>query len=261
MENKKLVTWIVAGVLAILCIVGIVFLFFKEGKIPEPQGPYPALAPGEKIAEAIEFEDEGQMDILSLDEEEQVLNIPESVSLLFKNTHTEKFSFSGWNKIKDSNLVRHNVKIPEVSVRNYLESLGLEIPSDYVLDSRGKMMVSKYISNQGGTHQLGETWCEGETFEFIRKYDGHKIFNDKFRIAIQNNNIISYSLTRHPLKNIGVSMVKKPTFRSKDSSIKWDVLHPSLVYIVKGKKVVPLWQVQYDNYLFQYDIEQASNMR
>lgn len=32
-------------------------------------------------------------------------------------------------------------------------------------------------------------------------------------------------------------------------------------YIVKGKKVVPLWQVQYDKYLFHYDIEQASNMR
>jgi len=54
MENKKLVTWIVAGVLAILCIVVIVFfLFQKEERIPEPEGPYPALAPGEKIPDPL----------------------------------------------------------------------------------------------------------------------------------------------------------------------------------------------------------------
>jgi len=153
------------------------------------------------------------------------------------------------------------VKIPEVSDRIYLESLGLEIPPDYVLDSCGKMMVGKYIANTGGMHQLGETWCEGETFEFIREYNGHKIFDDRLRIVIQNNNITSYSLTRHPLKKTGASIVKKPHFRSKDSSIKWHALHPSIVYRVKEKAVVPLWQVQYEKYLFHYDIEQASNMR
>jgi hypothetical protein len=53
MGNKKVVIWIVAGMLAILCIAGIVFFFFKEEKIPEPEGPYPALARGEKIVDTL----------------------------------------------------------------------------------------------------------------------------------------------------------------------------------------------------------------
>lgn len=214
-----------------------------------------------KIAEAIEFEDEIQIDILSLDEGEPALIIPEDVNSLFEHYRIEMFSFSGWNKIADTSVVRHNMKISEVSGRINLEPLGLKIPSDYVLDSRGKMMVSKYNANPGGMYQLGETWCEGETFEFMREHNGCKIFNDRFRIAIQNNTIISCSLTRHPLKKTGASIIKKPHFRSKDSSIKWDDLHPSLVYRVKDKAVVPFWQVQYDNYIFHYDIEQVSNMR
>jgi hypothetical protein len=54
MENKKLVTWIIAVVLAVLCISGIVFFLFKEEeRIPEPEGPYPVLAPGEKIVDTL----------------------------------------------------------------------------------------------------------------------------------------------------------------------------------------------------------------
>ncbi|MHC4545294.1 MAG: flagellar basal body-associated FliL family protein [Planctomycetota bacterium] len=53
MENKKLVTWIVAGVFVLMCIAGVVFFFFKEEAIPEPEGPYPALARGEKIVDAL----------------------------------------------------------------------------------------------------------------------------------------------------------------------------------------------------------------
>ncbi len=54
MENKKLVTWIIVGVLVLLCIAGVVFfLFKKEERIPEPEGPYPALAPGEKIVDTL----------------------------------------------------------------------------------------------------------------------------------------------------------------------------------------------------------------
>ncbi|MDH4240967.1 MAG: hypothetical protein OEW48_15520 [Phycisphaerae bacterium] len=53
MENKKLVIWIVAVVLAILCIVGVVFFFSKEEAIPEPEGPCPVLAPGEKIVDTL----------------------------------------------------------------------------------------------------------------------------------------------------------------------------------------------------------------
>ncbi|MHC4691466.1 MAG: hypothetical protein ACYS67_01905 [Planctomycetota bacterium] len=53
MGNKKVVTWLIAAVLAILCIAGVVLFFSKEDKIPEPQGPYPALAPGEKIVNTL----------------------------------------------------------------------------------------------------------------------------------------------------------------------------------------------------------------
>ncbi|NIP55875.1 MAG: hypothetical protein GWO26_28605, partial [Phycisphaerae bacterium] len=51
MERKKVVNCIVVAVLAILCIAGVVFFFFKEDAIPEPEGPYPALARGEKIVD------------------------------------------------------------------------------------------------------------------------------------------------------------------------------------------------------------------
>ncbi len=53
MENKKAVTWIVVGVLVLLCIACVVFFFFKEDKLPEPEGPYPALARGEKIVDTL----------------------------------------------------------------------------------------------------------------------------------------------------------------------------------------------------------------
>jgi len=54
MVNKKLVTWIVAGVLIIFCIAGFVFFFFTgEETIPEPEGPYPALARGDKIVDTL----------------------------------------------------------------------------------------------------------------------------------------------------------------------------------------------------------------
>ncbi|MHC4109751.1 MAG: hypothetical protein ACYSUY_01670 [Planctomycetota bacterium] len=54
MENKKFVTWIAAGMLAILCVVGIVFFSSQEGEtIPEPEGPYPVLEPGEKIVDSL----------------------------------------------------------------------------------------------------------------------------------------------------------------------------------------------------------------
>jgi len=53
MVNKKVVTWLIAGVLAILCVAGVVFFFFKEETIPEPEGPYPVLARGEKIVDTL----------------------------------------------------------------------------------------------------------------------------------------------------------------------------------------------------------------
>lgn len=53
MENKKVVTWIFTGVLVLLCISGVVFFFSKEDKIPEPEGPYPALVPGQRIVDTL----------------------------------------------------------------------------------------------------------------------------------------------------------------------------------------------------------------
>jgi hypothetical protein len=58
MENKKLVSWIVAGMLAILCVVGIVFFLSKEQgpelvPAPETEGQYPVLESGEKIVDTL----------------------------------------------------------------------------------------------------------------------------------------------------------------------------------------------------------------
>jgi len=53
MENKKVVTWIVVGMLVFLCVACVVFFFSKEDKIPEPEGPYTVLAPGENIVDTL----------------------------------------------------------------------------------------------------------------------------------------------------------------------------------------------------------------
>jgi len=208
-----------------------------------------------KIAEAMEFKEEISIDVLSLDKKEQVLTMHESVRSLFEHSDTKDFSFSGWNGGKEPNIPLHSTFVPEGIEAMYLTSLGLGIPTDYVLDSRGKMMVSKYIPNPSGGHYSSENWCEGETFEFVRKYNGHKIFDDRCIVAIQNNSILSYTLTRHPLKKTGTIVVKKPHFRFKDTSIKQDDLQTSLVYRVKGSTIIPNWQIRYGNYLFHYDIK------
>ena len=129
------------------------------------------------------------------------------------------------------------------------------MPSDYVLDSRGKMMVSKYIANTGGMHQLGETLCEGEIFNFIRYYNGYKIFDDRSTVAIRNNNVMSYSLVKHPLLKVGTKAIKKAHFNFKDDSIVQQDLDISIVYRIEGVNVLPVWQVEYKNYLFHYNIQ------
>lgn len=58
MKNKKLVTLIVVGVLAILCVVGIIFFSSREQEpelipVSQPEGAYPVLEPGEKIVDAL----------------------------------------------------------------------------------------------------------------------------------------------------------------------------------------------------------------
>jgi len=58
MESKKVVIWVIAGFLTILCIVGVIFLLSKEQGpelVPEPEteGQYPVLAPGEKIVDTL----------------------------------------------------------------------------------------------------------------------------------------------------------------------------------------------------------------
>ena len=116
-------------------------------------------------------------------------------------------------------------------------------------------MVSKYIPNQGGTHQRGDNWCEGETFEFTRVYNGNVIFNDRCTAAIQNNSIISYSLSRRSLKKIGNKIVRKPYFRFIDKSIKSEELQTTIIYRIKENNIIPAWQVQYEKYLFHYDTE------
>jgi hypothetical protein len=122
------------------------------------------------------------------------------------------------------------------------------------------MMVSKYTPNTGGGHYPSENWCEGETFQFVREYNGHKIFDDRCSAAIQNNKILSYTLVRHPLRKTGTITVKKPHFKFKDSSIKEDELQVSIVYKMRGTTLVPVWQIKYQNYLFHYDIVQSSNV-
>jgi len=203
----------------------------------------------------MEFKEEIQIDNLSVDEALQPLIVPEKVRFLFEHTSMKEQSFSGWNKVEDSNIIRHTVKIAEAAARDHLASIGLYIPPDYALNSMGNMMVDRYIPTQVGTHQLGETWCEGQTFEFIREYNEQKIFDDRCKIAVQNKNVISYSLTKHLLKKTGTMIVKKPQFRFIDRFIKQDDLQTSIVYRLRGKTVYPTWQIQYHNYIFHYDLE------
>ena len=58
MEHKKVVILVIAGFLVILCIFGIVFFLSQEQEpelvaVPEAEGPYPVLAPGERIVDTL----------------------------------------------------------------------------------------------------------------------------------------------------------------------------------------------------------------
>ena len=58
MERKKAVICIIAGFSAILCIFGIAFFLSQEQgpeqvEVPETEGPYPVLEPGEKIVDTL----------------------------------------------------------------------------------------------------------------------------------------------------------------------------------------------------------------
>jgi len=99
------------------------------------------------------------------------------------------------------------------------------------------------------------TWCEGEVFKFVREYDGYRIFDDRCVVGVQGNNVLSYALTMHPLKKNASIPTKRPEIGVTDVSRRYADCEATVVYRIKGKNVVPVWQIAYDGYLFHYDIE------
>ena len=99
----------------------------------------------------------------------------------------------------------------------------------------------------------GEKWDEGEVFEYVKKFDGQTIFNDTSTIAVRNEEVMSYTIRDRPIKKNGKQRIKSVAFNVNTSDIDTKDINIKLVYEVKGNKVVPVWHVGYNNYVFKYD--------
>jgi len=157
----------------------------------------------------------------------------------------------GANKVAEA---KHTTEIGEGSERDYLGSLGFQVPEDYVLHSRGKMMVNRLMPTEEGKHSTSATWCEGEGFDFVREYEGHRVFDDRCRLLVTNNKIRAFSLTQTPLKKTGTVKVRKPQVKLTSSNIGDKNLYSELVYRTEKGTVKPVWQVRSGRYLFHYEV-------
>jgi len=143
----------------------------------------------------------------------------------------------------------HMVEIEEGTEREYVTSSGLNLPEDYELESKGKMMVNTYVvGDANSTAQLSEKWCEAEEFTFVRRYDGHKIFNDRCNVMVRNNELLKCLLTYHPIEKLGTTAVTKADFFHKENKLEAEV-----IYKVRGTELVPFWEVTFDRFAFHYN--------
>jgi hypothetical protein len=90
-------------------------------------------------------------------------------------------------------------------------------------------------------------------FKFTRQFDGKTIFSDTCTVAIRNADVILYTLRNHPLEKAGTQTIKKFIFKTEAGVIDPGQVDTKLVYEVKGSVVVPVWHVEYGDYLFKYD--------
>jgi hypothetical protein len=151
-----------------------------------------------------------------------------------------------WEKLPTD---KHVNEVSLDELKNRVVSEGLTIPSDYSLSAKNKMMARRFGQGKGS----GEIWCEGEVFTFVREFNNKSIASDFCVVAVRNADIMLYHLRNHPLERIGTQSVKKILVNTKDGYIEQGKMSISLVYEVKGISFVPVWHVQYGNFLFKYD--------
>ena len=95
-----------------------------------------------------------------------------------------------------------------------------------------------------------EECCEGKVFKFTRILDGTKMIGDECTVAIRNNDILFFSLQKHPLVRIGTQAVKKLDVIFDDRDLTATDIHTRLIYDVTETRVLPVWEIQCRNYIF-----------
>lgn len=187
---------------------------------------------------------------VSLDENPLCFDIARQAGGEFNFTSVTNSSFSASNNFDRQDSDRHSVEVDVANLKSCIGAVGLVIPYDYVLTSKRPMMARRF----GNGRDSGEMWSEADVFTFVRRIDGKTIFSDTCLVAIRNDDVLLYDIKNHLLqKKSGSQTVKNFAFNAQPGSVDQSELTSELVYEIKRNKVIPLWHVAYQNYVFKYD--------
>jgi len=207
----------------------------------------------------IEFKKDHEIDKLSItgQAEHIRLNMQQKVAHNFDSASSTEFEFLASRRFDKLDSDKHAIEVTLDGLKRRLASVGLSIPPEYAFESRGEMMARRFGQGEGS----GLIWCEGEAFRFIRQFNGKTIFSDICTVAVRNADIILYSLRNHPIKKVGTQSIKKLALNTEDGYIDPDQVNAKLVYEVKGNALVPVWHIEYGDYLFKYDAVSGDTYR
>lgn len=204
-----------------------------------------------QIDKQIEFKGTYEVDKLAISgQAEHIrLNMQHYVAHNFDYISSTEFDFLASRRFDKLDSDKHTIEVTLDGLKQRLASVGLSIPPEYVFESTGEMMARRFGQGEGS----GQTWCEGKVFRFTRQFDGNTIFSDTCIVAIRNADVILYSLRNHPIEKVGTQTIKKFIFKTKAGGIDPGQVDTKLLYQVKGSVIVPVWHVEYGDYLFKYD--------
>ena len=177
------------------------------------------------------------------------LNMQQKVYQSFDSVSSTEFDFLASKRFDKLESDKHEIEVTLDGLKQRLALVGLNVPSDYVIASRGKMMAKRFGTGEGS----GQIWCEGEVFRFTRQFNGETIFSDTCTVAVRNAEVMLYSLRNHSIEKVGTQSIKKLVLNTEDGYIDPAQVSIKLVYEVKDRNVIPVWHVEYGEYLFKYD--------
>jgi hypothetical protein len=165
--------------------------------------------------------------------------------------------FTALKKWENIDSEKHTPGVTSEQLQRLLANHGLSIPDGYVFHSKNKMMAQRFGN---GTKPNG-TWCEGEVFKFGRTFKEETITSDRCIIAVRNNDVMLYSLINHPIEEAGTELIMELDMDFEAGNINPADVTSRLVYDLKQGKIVPVWEVEYQDNLFRYDAKTGETYR